>query len=286
MQPDTGRSDTAEPADAADAAIRAELMYSVDTGVTSSVETFGDDNLTTRDTGAREARSVVIHDGRPLADQFALDRNGFVFVEHVTGVQDFFDKPRIPEVYYPEVEALIERVSGARRVVVFDHTLRSGDGDEREARQIRDPVLLVHNDYTEASGPRRVREVLPDEADALLQHRFAIIQMWRPIHRPVEAHPLAIADARSIAPRDLIVTERRYPYRIGEIYRVAYNPDHRWYYFPHMRRDEAVVFKVYDSVNDGRARFGAHTSFTDPTTPPGAAPRQSIEVRAFAFFAP
>jgi hypothetical protein len=101
-----------------------------------------------------------------------------------------------------------------------------------------------------------------------------------------EPQPLATADARSIAPRDLIPTERRYPHRVGEIYRVAYNPDHQWFHFPHMRRDEAVVFKVYNSEKEGRARFGAHTSFADPTTPPRAAPRQTIEVRAFAFFAP
>jgi hypothetical protein len=51
-----------------------------------------------------------------------------------------------------------------------------------------------------------------------------------------------------------------------------------------MRRDEALVFKVYDSETDGRARFTPHTSFDDPTTPPGAPPRQSIEARALAFF--
>src|SRR6185369_4769563 len=110
-------------------------------------------------------------------------------------------------------------VSGAQRVVVFDYTLRSGDATERDAQQIREPVLLVHNDYTERSGPQRVRELLPDEAEALLQHRFAVIQVWRAINQPVQRNPLAIADARSLAPRDLIVAERRYTHRVGEIYR-------------------------------------------------------------------
>jgi len=63
-----------------------------------------------------------------------------------------------------------------------------------------------------------------------------------------------------------------------------YNPRHRWYYFPKMRRDEALVFKVYDSATDGRARFTPHSSFDNPTSPPGAHARQSIEARAFAFF--
>src|SRR5262249_55355348 len=158
-----------------------------------------------------------------------FEKNGFVFVEHRTAVRDFFDKDSLAAEYYPEVEALVKKVSGARRVVVFDHTLRSGDEAEREARQIREPVLSVHNDYTEWSGPQRVREVLPDEAEALLAKRFAIIQVWRAIAKPIESNPLAIADARSLAPADLIRAERRYPHRVGETYRVAWNPAHRWY---------------------------------------------------------
>jgi hypothetical protein len=145
-------------------------------------------------------------------------------------------------------------------------------------------VKAVHNDYTEWSGPQRVREILPDEADRLLAGRFAIIQVWRAINQPIRSNPLAIADARSVGFGDLLAAERRYPHRVGETYQVRYNPEHRWFYFPEMRRDEALVFKVYDSAKDGRARFTAHTSFVDPTTPPGAPPRQSIEARTFAFF--
>ena len=169
-------------------------------------------------------------------------------------------------------------------MVIFDHTLRSGDEAEREEKLIREPVLSAHNDYTEWSGPNRLREHLADEAEALLARRFAIIQVWRAINQPIEANPLALADAQSIGMEDLIVAERRYPHRVGQTYRLRYSPNHRWFYFPQMRRDEALVFKVYDSAKDGRARFTPHTSFDDPTSPPDARPRQSIEVRAFAFF--
>jgi hypothetical protein len=123
-----------------------------------------------------------------------------------------------------------------------------------------------------------------EDAEALLARRFAIIQVWRAINQPIRANPLAIADARSIAPEDLLVAERRYPHRVGQTYRLKYSPRHRWFYFPQMRRDEALVFKVYDSEKDGRARFTPHTSFEDPATPAGAPPRQSIEARALAFF--
>ena len=178
----------------------------------------------------------------------------------------------------------LTRPHRASRVVIFDHTLRSGEEAEREAKLIREPVLSAHNDYTEWSGPNRVREFLPDEAEELLKRRFAIIQVWRAINRPIQSNPLALADAKSVALDDLLVAERRYPHRVGQTYRLKYNPDHRWFYFPEMRRDEALVFKVYDSAKDGRARFTPHTSFNDPRSPAGAPPRQSIEVRAFAFF--
>jgi hypothetical protein len=264
--------------------ITAGLHYTVDTGVTPVNETFGPNNIRRRVTGENEVRQMTIRDGRPHLDEFRLDVSGFELVEHRTQMRDFFDKEELKRVYYPEVEALIGKVSGASRVVVFDHTLRSGDEAEREAKLVREPVLNVHNDYTEWSGPQRVRDLLPDEAEELLKRRFAIIQVWRAINQPIQSNPLAIADARSLAPKDLIRAERRYPNRVGETYRVGYNPDHRWFYFPLMRRDEALVFKVFDSARDGRARFTAHSSFVDPTTPPGAPPRQSIEARTLAFF--
>lgn len=267
--------------------VTAEVNYSIDTGVKPVNESYGPGNVLSRNLGAIDPRRVRIRNGRQLAGQLALERHGFILVEHRTRVVDFLDRPRIPELYYPEIEELVAQVSGARRVVVFDHTVRSGaERAEREAKQLQEPVLLVHNDYTEWSGPQRVRDLLPDEADARLQHRFAIIQVWRPIERPAERTPLAIVDARSLAPGDLIAAERRYPNRVGEVYRVSYHPDHAWFYVPRMRPDEALVFKVYDSERDGRPRFSAHTAFDDPTTPPDAPPRQSIEARAFAFFGP
>jgi hypothetical protein len=266
------------------AMISANINYSVDTGVKPVSESYGPGNIHYRSTASYELRTVNIRDGRPLADSFSLDQNGFELVAHPTAVTDFFDAEELKCVYYPEIEALIGRVAGAARVVAFDHTLRSGDKIEREARLVREPVLSAHNDYTERSAPRRVREFLPDEADALLARRFAIIQVWRAIDRPIQSMPLAVIDSRSIAPDDLIATERRYPNRVGEIYNLRYNPAHRWFYFPQMRRNEALVFKVYDSAEDGRARLTPHTAFKDPTTPADAPPRQSIEVRTFAFF--
>jgi hypothetical protein len=265
--------------------VTAGIPYTEDTGEKLVNETFGPNNIRRRKTGTDELKQMTVRNGRLVADRLSLDQHGFVFVEHNTRVADFFEARELESVYYPEVEQLIKKISGASRVVIFDYTLRSGDAAEREEKLIREPVLSAHNDYTEWSGPNRVREILPDEAEALLARRFAIIQVWRAINQPIRSNPLALAEADSVEMNDLIVAERRYPHRVGQTYRLKYSPNHRWVYFPEMRRNEAVVFKVYDSEKDGRARFTPHTSFEDPASPQNAAPRQSIEVRAFAFFA-
>ena len=265
-------------------AITAPINYALITGEQLVNETFGPNNIRRRTTGKYEQRSVQIRDGRAVRETLSLDRQGFVLVDHPTAMKDFFDPEELKRVYYAEAIELIKRVSGASRVVLFDHTLRSGDENEREAHLIREPVLSAHNDYTEWSGPQRVRDLMGDEAETLLKRRFAIIQAWRSIAHPIVRNPLAIADARSLAPDDLHVSERRYPDRVGQTYRLSYNPAHQWFYFSAMRRNEALVFKVFDSKKDGRARFVPHTSFENPLAPADALPRRSIEIRTLAFF--
>jgi len=266
--------------------IQAQLNYLVETGekpVTFSNASGGNKN--TDHTGKYEEHTVTIANGRPHIREFSLDREGFIFIEHETQMKNFYDEEEIKRVYYPEIEQLIKDVTGASRVLVFDHTLRAADEGTREDKQVSGPVRRVHNDYTEWSGPQRVRDLLPkEEAEELLKRRFAVVQVWRPIRNPVEETPLAIADARSLDAKNLIATERRYPDRVGEIYHITYNPEHRWYYFPEMKRSEALVFKCYDSEKDGRARWTAHAAFEDPTTRPDARPRESIEMRTLAFF--
>jgi hypothetical protein len=263
--------------------IEATLNYLVDTGE-KIVTAAGAGGTADMRGGKLDPHRVVIRNGRPLAKDFALERNGFRFVRHDTKVADFFDDAEVRRTYYPEMEALVKAESGAARVVIFDHTLRTGDDAVREARKIREVVPRVHNDYTEWSAPQRVRDILPDEAEALLQRRFAIIQVWRPIRLPVESFPLAICDARSVSDDDLVISERRYQHRVGQTYAITFNPNHKWFWFPHMRRDEAIVFKVFDSEKDGRARWTAHSAFVDPSSPPNARPRESIEIRTMAFF--
>jgi hypothetical protein len=264
-------------------AVEATLNYIVDTGEKVFTETAVPGSLDVRG-GKQDPRRLVIRNGRPSAGRFVLEQDGFRFVGHDTKVRNFFDEEEVRRVYYPEMEVLVKAESGASRVLVFDHTLRTADDELREKARIREVVRRVHNDYTEWSGPQRVRDLVPDEADELLRRRFAIVQVWRPIRLPVESFPLAICDARTLSTDDLVISERRYPNRVGQTYAIKYNPRHQWYWFPRMRREEALVFKVYDSLADGRARWTAHTAFDDPSSPANARPRESIEIRTLAFF--
>ncbi len=237
--------------------------------------------------GLFEQVAVAVHDARRHAgggERFSLDVHGFERHTAPSAVDDFYDPGELPRVYEPELCRLVARVSGARRVVVFDHTLRADDPGVRAARAVREPSTVVHNDYTERSALQRLRDTLGADAEALAGRRFAVINVWRPIAHPVETSPLALCDARSLAEADCVATERRARDRVGELLLLRANPAHRWFYFPRLHPAEVLLIKTYDAARDGRAKFAPHAAFDVPAAAPGAAPRQSVESRCFAFF--
>lgn len=233
-------------------------------------------------TASYRAVAVAIQDARAAESNLSIDRQGFALRRYATAVTDFYDDGQVRTLYYPEMEQLLKRETGASRVLVFDHNTRV-DGGAGYADS-RPPVPIVHNDYTARSARRRVWALLANEADDLLQRRFAVVNVWRPIKGPVQKAPLAVIDAQSVARSDLVATDIIYRKRKGEIYELAANTSHRWWYVPHMTPDELLLIKGYDAMADGRARFTPHTAFDDPTSPPDAPPRESIEIRALAFF--
>jgi hypothetical protein len=233
--------------------------------------------------GADGRHSMPIYDARPLADSLSLDVEGFVLKRCSSAVSDFYDPAGVRSVYYPEVEQLVKEVTGAAKVVAFEHDVRCAPKARLGMSAVREPVKVVHDDYTEKSAPGRVQLYLPKEADVLLQSRYEVINVWRAIGGPVAESPLAVCDARSIRGEDVVPTEQGVKH---EVYRFNFSPRHQWFYFPAMEPDEALLFKCFDSLNDGRARLTAHSAFDDPATQPNARPRESIEVRTLAFFAP
>jgi hypothetical protein len=233
-----------------------------------------------------EPHSVPIHDIRPIGDTVSLDREGFALVRQTSSVKDFYDENEVRSIYYPEAERLIKEATGADRVFVFDHTVRKRvQGAADRDGGLRQPVARVHVDHTEKSGSQRVRDLIPGEADELLKGRVQIVNLWRPIRGPLLDSPLAVCDARTVKPDELVASDLVYPDRVGETYSVKYNPDHRWFYVPRMTADEILLLKCFDSKTDGRARFAPHSAFVDPTTPLDAPPRESIELRTLVFHA-
>jgi hypothetical protein len=232
-----------------------------------------------------DPHSLPIHDVRPISETVSLDREGFALVRQKSSVKDFYNDDEIKAVYYPEAERLIKAATGADRVFIFDHTVRKrveGSAD-RDGNLLRQPVARVHVDHTAKSGPQRVRDLIPDEAEELLKGRVQIINIWRPIRGPLLDSPLAVCDARTVHANELVASDLVYPNRVGETYSVKYNPEHQWFYVPGMTVDEALLLKCYDSATDGRSRFAPHTAFADPSTPANAPPRESIELRTLVF---
>lgn len=232
-----------------------------------------------------DACRVTIRDARQLQPPATLDRQGFCLVQHPTAVRDFYALEQEREQYESEITALVLAATGGESALVFDHTLRSDSPAVRGSHSTREPASVIHNDYTDASAEKRLRDLLPPgEAEQGLARRFAIVNLWRSIKGPVINSPLALCDFASAEPGDFVASERRAKERIGELELVIYNPGHRWYYFSEQQYDEAILIKTYDAAQDGRARRVAHTAFDNPLAPADAPPRESMESRLLVFF--
>jgi hypothetical protein len=231
------------------------------------------------------ARETTIINGRRADKAPTLDRNGLQLVRHSTAVTDFWDEQQVEGTYKPEVAALVKELTGASEVIVF-HMLARDEGPAQRAG--RRPARNAHIDYTEESYHSWARHLLGGrEADRRMRGRWSAVNVWRGM-RPVESTPLAVCDAATVTDDDLIdvpiwlrPTEPHTPEVAGR--NLVFRPAHRWYYFPLMQLDEALVFRLADSDHTV-PRLAAHTAFDDPSTPADAAPRQSFEIRTFAFF--
>ncbi|WP_395613806.1 CmcJ/NvfI family oxidoreductase [Allosphingosinicella sp.] len=233
-----------------------------------------------------EAHLVSIHDARPLAPTLSLDVQGFEYLHAPTSFAAYNDDAAIRSFYYPKVQRHLAAATGARQVIAFDHNVRNAARAASGEAGIRGPVPRTHNDFTAKSGRERVLAELRARGldPSLLDGRFAIVNLWRPIGRNVEKWPLALVDARTLAADDLVATDLVYRDRVGETYSLGFSPGQRWYYFPQLAPDEAILIKGYDSQEEGVARFAAHSAFEDPQSPANARERESIEVRALVIY--
>lgn len=238
----------------------------------------------TRSYWPEEDHEMPIHDMRPIAQELAFDRNGFVLLNQPSALPDLADRAAVERDYPAEVEALIARLTGVERVISFGMMMRTDDPAADDGRQ---PAFGAHVDYGSRTVAQFTRDLLPpDEAERRLRGRHMLINVWRPI-RPVERTPLALCDASTVRAEDLFESEVRGG--LGDAgrrslfgFNLAYRPEQRWYYAPHMQPEELFAFKLYDS-DLARVQLTAHTAFNDPTSLADARPRHSIEIRTIAF---
>jgi hypothetical protein len=266
--------------------VQAVLNYTRANGVRPVNYTYDPPPGVARNSGEVDARTVTIHDARRERGLW-LDAGGFELIAHhgtLRSFADFQDAQAVKQIDYPEVESAFKLATGAEKVIIFDHTLRDSTVEIGQPT-LREPVRRVHDDQTLASAPNRVKKHLsPDEAAWRLQRRFAIVNFWRPVGGPVLTTPLAVCDARTIDSNDLLPSDLMYRDWVGETYAVAFNPRHRWYWYPRQLPTEATLLKIFDSATGGPARLTAHTAFDDPNSLPNAPPRRSIEIRALLFW--
>ncbi|HEY5409640.1 MAG TPA: CmcJ/NvfI family oxidoreductase [Caulobacteraceae bacterium] len=235
--------------------------------------------------------TMEIEDVRQIRGAFSLDREGIFLADAPSSVKDFRDREATAKVYLPEIEEAVRAVTGAHKVVAGRAWVhRHSDRSERFGEAgTTFPGRYAHIDYSDESGPATARQMLGDdrEADALMAGRFAIFNLWRAISPPPQDCPLCVVDATTVAAEDLVISHivlgpAEHEMRL-QTNMVAYNPLHRWVYFPDMDRDELLIFRGYDS-DPARSRRVPHTAFDDPGAGEHAPPRESIDIRCVAFF--
>ena len=230
---------------------------------------------------------VVIRDARPIADRLDLDREGFRLVAHKSGVRDYRDPEHVAKYQPREVEELVKDLTGAAKVFGIGPMLRFGEASaENKGRFNSHPARFVHADYVDETI-HWLFDLWPD-VRVEDYRRFASYNVWRTFTPPPQDIPLAVCDARSVAPGDAVDAmavmdpQGRPPMRnVTSVYHP--NPDHLWYYFRDMTVDEVIVFKQHDS-DPARAHRVPHSAFSDPSCPPGVPPRGSAETRILAVF--
>ncbi|KAI7626711.1 hypothetical protein D0864_02327 [Hortaea werneckii] len=259
----------------------------------------------------------TLHNIRGREKEFTTDNSGFAVYNSPAKEKTFTEDTAVREGYYQEVENMLkQKLPGVKKVVIFDHTIRRRTKDSP-----RQPVQQVHVDQTPNAAADRVKRHLPaDEAKELLQGRYQIINVWRPIENPASDFPLAVIDWRSTKPADFIPVDLMYPNRSdsatddddrgkekcpdsltldstqgyevkGETFGVRANEGHEFYYMKDMSPEEVMLLKCYDSWGDGEpmgkrglAVRTPHTAFIDENSSNDAPPRQSIEVRCLVFY--
>lgn len=218
-------------------------------------------------------------------DKYTLDGHGFQYLRHRSQEDAFVDESRIQGLYYPECEALVKEVTGARQIHIFNHKVRRGPtqwhhlGFHNLAN--RGPVTRTHVDQSYEGAERRLRHELGGLADEVVKRRYQIINVWRPI-KTIFKDPIAVADSTSVPDKDLVGAEMTEDGFVGESWVVRHNPEHRWCFKYKQTPEDVLLIKCFDSEKDV-ARRALHSAFEDGEYR-DCESRQSIEVRCLVLY--
>ncbi|MDG2004833.1 MAG: CmcJ/NvfI family oxidoreductase [Novosphingobium sp.] len=227
---------------------------------------------------------VRLRNARKLKHDMSLDVEGVIVAQQDSAVTDFYDDAQIRAIYYPEIEALVKGLTNAHRVIVFDHTVRGTAAGPRGSVEVELPSEMMHCDLTRRAALEALEQLMPpEEQESLPPGRVLQLNLWRPISGPLATLPLAVCDASSIRAENCVETPLVRPDFTSEFITLTHDSDQRWFYLPAMEVEEVFIFKNYDS-DPSMPPFACHGAFDDPTTPAGARPRESIEVRVIAEF--
>jgi len=238
-------------------------------------------------------RAVRVEDVRGAASTFSVDREGFALVAHRSAVRDFSDPVAVADVYLRELEELVRTMTGATKTVA----LKGGvvRRSERSPAYRKDGTTVLgrfaHCDFSPNPAGSSVwveRVLCLEEARERLRRRFAIFTVWRVLSEPPQDTPLAVCDARSVAPNDQVCSDCVVDPVDGPEFRFEnsvfrYDAGQHWCFFSNMTRDEALVFKGFDSETSVASAV-PHAAFDDPSCPVDAPPRESIDQRVIAFY--
>ncbi|KUJ11262.1 uncharacterized protein LY89DRAFT_723086 [Mollisia scopiformis] len=246
-------------------------------------------------TGKYDDVSIVVHDARPTQEEFTLDNGGFALIQHNSKLTNFYSREQLDTTYASEITSLVKSLTGADDVVIFSApVLRKTDAKVGTTYQPR--AADVHTDYSSGNAEDFAPKKAQENGD-IKYSRFAFVNVWRAITPPPQDWPLAVVDARSVAPDEgtpypMIIVDK-IPEKLPIVPQPAYTieganfsfkPEHRWYYFRDMKIDEVLVFKLYDSNRHQGSKSWRcpHTAFFNPTE--GTIPRESVEVRTICYF--
>jgi len=246
-------------------------------------------------TGIYHSYVLPVHNGRPIRDRFTLDHNGFELIDHRTAVKDFTDREEVDRVYVGEVAEFVKSYTGADRVATLGWLLRRSAAPAENSSQPH--AALVHNDFSVTGARQRAATAYASYfPDGPGFHRALITSLWRCFSPPPQDWPLALCDYTSVRPDEGLDNRM---YFVDEVpddlyldmpadapgasgFEFHHNPDHQWWYFPDMTRDEILLFKLNDS-DESRAWRVPHSAFHDETVQT-TEPRHSIEFRTIAYF--